>query len=263
MKPIKAYYSLIQYCPDRSRNEAANIGLVLFSPETNLLLSKLSASNDRISRFFGRNNYNPNRINFLKSSIERRLNIEKERLTSLEDFKKFINTRANDLLITNPRSVKVSDPEKQLDELFMDLVGGRSKSKKARKLFPCLDKIFKNKLKDRMSFDLSINVPFANRTLHIPYAYRNGVRNFIKPYAFGPNGMDTGLKLAAEGELIQKNPDNGEDRNLIILPKLQNVQNSKVFRSSLSQLFYKFDIRTIWDDQIDSFADEVVQQARM
>lgn len=30
---MKGYYSIIQYCPDLSRFEAANVGVLLFCPE--------------------------------------------------------------------------------------------------------------------------------------------------------------------------------------------------------------------------------------
>ena len=50
---IKGYYSIIQYCPDLSRLEAANIGVLLFCPEVRFIRAKTSAGNDRIRRFFG------------------------------------------------------------------------------------------------------------------------------------------------------------------------------------------------------------------
>ena len=37
MKPSKGYYSLIQYCPDLGRLEAANVGVLLFCPERGFL----------------------------------------------------------------------------------------------------------------------------------------------------------------------------------------------------------------------------------
>jgi len=32
MNPTNGYYSLVQYCPDPSRVEAANVGAILFCP---------------------------------------------------------------------------------------------------------------------------------------------------------------------------------------------------------------------------------------
>ena len=41
----KAYYCLIQYCPDMSRLEAANVGVVLFCPEKGFLAARMSRDN--------------------------------------------------------------------------------------------------------------------------------------------------------------------------------------------------------------------------
>lgn len=262
MKPLKGYYSLIQYCPDRSRQEVANIGLVVYVPEIHFLSAKLSRSNARMRHFFGHNSIDNQRINFLKSSIENRLTIEKDRFTSFDDFEKFVNTRANELILTTPRPIKIGDPQQDTNALFQELIGERARARTSRKLFPHLDHTFRDRLKDRMHFDLSVEVPFANRTIQIPYAYRNGVNNLIRPQAFGPNAADTGLRLAAEGELLQKYPEeNAEPRKLILLPKIERVTAPALLRSSLTELFNRFDIRTVWEDQLERFEAEVEKEA--
>ena len=53
MKPEKGYYSVIQYCPDLGRFEAANMGVLLFCPESGFLKSLMSGNNSRIIKFFG------------------------------------------------------------------------------------------------------------------------------------------------------------------------------------------------------------------
>ena len=53
MNATKGYYSLVQYCPDVARQEAANVGVVLFCPELAFLEARLASSNHRIRRFFG------------------------------------------------------------------------------------------------------------------------------------------------------------------------------------------------------------------
>jgi hypothetical protein len=37
MQPIKGYCLLILYCPDLSRLEAANVGVILFCPEAHFI----------------------------------------------------------------------------------------------------------------------------------------------------------------------------------------------------------------------------------
>ncbi|HWB02533.1 MAG TPA: DUF3037 domain-containing protein [Verrucomicrobiales bacterium] len=52
--PTTGYYSLIQYCPDRRRMEAANIGVLLFCPAPHCLIARLPPNNDRFVTFSGR-----------------------------------------------------------------------------------------------------------------------------------------------------------------------------------------------------------------
>jgi hypothetical protein len=58
MNPTTGYYSLIQYCPDAAREEAANVGVVLFCPEVDYLEARTVSGNDRIRASSNR----PNRI---------------------------------------------------------------------------------------------------------------------------------------------------------------------------------------------------------
>ena len=52
MTAHKGYYSVVQYCRDRSRLEAANTGVLLFCPELGYLQARTSRDNARIRRFF-------------------------------------------------------------------------------------------------------------------------------------------------------------------------------------------------------------------
>ncbi|MFN5907792.1 MAG: DUF3037 domain-containing protein [Planctomyces sp.] len=73
MKPQKGYYSIVQYCPDLSRLEAANIGVLLFCPDSGFLKVLTSANNGRIIRFFGSAGHDWKRINTIKSGLQDRL----------------------------------------------------------------------------------------------------------------------------------------------------------------------------------------------
>jgi Protein of unknown function (DUF3037) len=43
----KGYYCIVQYTPDRARGEAANVGVLLFSPEHHFIDVELSSTEDR------------------------------------------------------------------------------------------------------------------------------------------------------------------------------------------------------------------------
>ena len=125
MPGIRGYYGLIQYCPDASRAEAANVGVILFCPAPHFIGAQISEGNERIRRFFGKDReFDWGRIDAAKQAIETRLKTTGAEFRSVDDLNQFIATRANELQITPLRSVKVQDPEAELDALFKELVEG-------------------------------------------------------------------------------------------------------------------------------------------
>jgi hypothetical protein len=133
MKPAKGYYSLIQYCPDLSRLEAANIGVLLFCPERAFLQARTVRGNQCIMRFFGRKGRDWDRIDSFKLGSKERLATESRNLNTLEDLQRFIALRANELQISAPRPMRVEDPERDLDTLFWQLVGGQHRKQRVGK----------------------------------------------------------------------------------------------------------------------------------
>jgi Protein of unknown function (DUF3037) len=119
----KGYYSIIQYCPDLGRLEAANIGVLLFCPEKHFLKAITTPNNSRIIRFFGSEGRDWIRINEFKKGLEDRIAIEALSINTLDDLQRFIDSRANLLQITPPRPMRVNEPNKDLEDLFTELVG--------------------------------------------------------------------------------------------------------------------------------------------
>lgn len=163
METSKGYYSLIQYCPDLSRLEAANIGVVLFCPERGFLRAKLAQGNDRVRRFFGSQDNDWTQINAIKNAIVNRLEVTGKDFKTIDDLTTFISTRANEVQLTAPRAMKVSDPEKDLDELFDKLVGGRSRQPLKHSVPPvekALERTFRDSgVEELIRRDVTVMVP--------------------------------------------------------------------------------------------------------
>jgi hypothetical protein len=51
-RSMRGYYSLVQFCPDSARAEAANVGVVVLCPDRHFIDCKFASSNDRVRRFF-------------------------------------------------------------------------------------------------------------------------------------------------------------------------------------------------------------------
>ena len=126
MKPPRTgYYSLLQYCPDLARVEAANIGVILFSPEDGYLRARTAPANDRVRKFFGSTAGDLDQISAMKRMFERRLEVESGNIRDLAAFRRFASLLANELLVTPPRAVRVEEPDADLMQLFEELVTGR------------------------------------------------------------------------------------------------------------------------------------------
>lgn len=126
MEPHRGYYSLIQFCPDISRLETVNIGVVLFCPTLDFLDARTAKTNRRAEMLVGRGNLQHEALNSAKQAIEERLQVDRDAFQSIEDLEKFIATRGNMLKLTAPRPVKVFDPTTELQTLFDELVGESS-----------------------------------------------------------------------------------------------------------------------------------------
>ncbi len=180
----RGYYSLIQFCPDVSRAEAANIGVLVFCPSQRFIAAKTTSDLSRIRQFFPELPVDPKRLLATLSSVPERIQVEKERFQTLDDLNRYIGTRANDVLLTAPRSMAVSDPAADLEVLFSDLVlfAPSRRRRKTRASLPELDHALRAE-RFRGRVDLKpkpVVVPRVSTKLYANYAYRNGRTHLIK-----------------------------------------------------------------------------------
>lgn len=265
MNDTKGYYSVIQYCPDISRLEAANIGVLLFCPDVGSIRAKTAAANERVAKFFGRDSFDAERLRAAKRAIERRIEIDRDSFRTLEDLIRFINTRGNDILLTPPRPMRVVDVEQDLDALFKELVGGRARREPKQPVIPALDEIFQRpSLQGRVIRDHVVTVPTIGRCLKVRYAYRNGTLNLVKPYRFSAleeRATSAAMRFAIEGDLLQRHRENGEERKLIVVSAFDNLSTDASLRRRVDGVLKEYDVRVVHEDAIESFGREVETQA--
>jgi Protein of unknown function (DUF3037) len=223
--PTTGYYCLIQYCPDRGRLEAANIGVLLFCPDSGYLRARFSSGNERIRTFFGDEAGDLKQINAMKKMLEHRLEVEKSALTGLADLQRFAALLANEIVVTPPRPTLVEEPDVELAQLFEDLVA-RSQRKE-----PPAEGTLVNRLRERLDTprlrilvrqNVTVSVPVLDQELSVPFAYQNGRLNLIEAHEFNQRReqdiVRDVLTKAAQGRLIFKHPHpvSGE-RQLVIV----------------------------------------------
>ena len=114
MNAIKGYYSLVQYCPDMARQEAANVGVVLFCPDQRFLRAKVTDTIRRIRRFFGEDVDGHRHLHGMMEAVVNRLELEQTEFKTLSDFQQFVDTRANKIILTRPKPILVKEPEEDL-----------------------------------------------------------------------------------------------------------------------------------------------------
>jgi hypothetical protein len=84
MNAKRGYYSLIQFCPDPSRAETVNLGVLLFCPEAGFIRAHTSASNRRAAKLIGPHKIDSASLNSAKRAMERRLEVDRESFQTLD-----------------------------------------------------------------------------------------------------------------------------------------------------------------------------------
>ena len=95
MKFHKGFFSLIQFCPDPARLEAANVGVLLFCPELGFLRALTVRDNRRVQRFFGSEGQDWQQLNLFKTAFRQRIELEQTRITSVDELQAFVGGRVD------------------------------------------------------------------------------------------------------------------------------------------------------------------------
>jgi hypothetical protein len=266
MKPSRGYYCIIQYCPDLGRLEAANIGVLLFCPDREFLRAHTSSDNARIRHFFGDHGHDWARINSFKNGIEDRLDVEKDEIKTLEALEGFIARRANLIQITPPRPMKVHDPEKDLDQLFQELVGGQPRASRGPSLKRFLDQKFAADGLDRkIKTDIRVIVPISDRQIEIPYGFQNGRFNLIQPVRFRAadpkQAKITACRYAVEGQSLYESPDPRLGQlQLVVLGQFGANQSDSRFGAE--RILKEHHVRLFATTELDRLVDEIRRSAK-
>ena len=260
------FYSLVQYCPDRSRLEAANFGVVLLCPALGFLGIRIAPNNERIRRFFGDEAGDLSQVNAMKKMLVRRLNDDVD-LRQPEAFEKFRRVLSNELQISESRPVRVEDPHAELAQLYSELVEAKEQGEPflPPASFERLDEILSSAPFEKLiRRDVRIHIPVLDKELTVPYSYQNGRLNLIQPHRFAQKTEATMLqdafKTAVQGHLLFKNPlpDVGECR-LVVVGSFRNA--SLETRHRVADVLIQHEIDFYDDGQVDELAGRILTTA--
>jgi len=262
MPATKGFFSVIQFCPDLDRGECANVGVVLAVPTQAFLGIQFSSDNEGPKQRFGRDVYDDGRLSLAKKALEGRIRQEGTEWREPEDLLRFGRKEGNHLLLSAPRTILVEDAAAELDELFQRLVHV-DPVRRRRQGKPDL-KLFEQKLLGvPLLRDLHIDIPEVG-TLDVPYAYKNGRLNLIRPEGFPIDETSATTKandLAVKGHLIYKHPsESGEDRKLVIVGGF-DASASDELKHRIDFVLREHDARLVQESDLDEFVDEVRRDA--
>jgi hypothetical protein len=263
------YYSLVQFCPDHSRLEAVNVGVVLFCPALSFLDLRLADNNDRVARVFRPRIVRSGDLDSAKKALADRLHAEAYRPRTPEEFEKFVFTRGNALLLTPPRPTRVDHPEDDLNALFQELVLPPStrKTPRFRVVSPELARVFAQlALEGRAQRNVKARVPVVGKEIRAPFAYRNGVLHLVKPHLFSAEegaATSAAMKLAVEGDLLARHGTDAEgEKHLVIVAGFPREKESQAIRQRVLGVLGEYKVRSVTPEQVASFAEEVKREAK-
>lgn len=267
---VKGYYSILQCVPDPERAEGVNVGIVLLCPEKGFLKAVTSKDNQRVRRLF-RSQDAPDldlkRLAMFKEAFVERVASEATSIHSLEEFQRFIDTRANQLRLTAPRFVKVDEPETELARLFELLVEEQSHPEtqhttraatEIRRQFRALldQRGITQKVKEKVSYDL----PLLGETATYPYGYRNGQPNVIEAVSFETADeravKDRACRLVVEGQDLGRLP---EPVKLNVIGSFKPEQQERA--EHIRRLLEENNVAIYTADKIESFVEEIALTA--
>ncbi len=263
---MKGWYSLVQYCPDPSQSEFANVGVVLIVPERGLVLPKFASHNDRPRRYFHVASDALTALNNAKHFLQNRINREAAKLVNFEHFEQFRQTRGNDLILSSPRNVRVEDPFETLTELFDELVGGRAigdmihRERGLSALVP-LRNVFERDVFDGIVKvpTQPVPVPYTHAKFRADFEYKNGQTNLLKALVIRPSVEETTslhAKTVLYAELLGKQ---NVATVTFALPE-PTAKFAEAYRQ-LTAMLKSFSLATVAESDLDAFGQRVLAEA--
>ncbi len=116
----KGYYSLIQWCADFARAEAANVGVLVYRPEPPATVIKVADDVGHVRRRFGLREADLRDVVEAVRAIGYR--VANMNFRSVAELEQFVRSRGNQIQMTPPRPMWVDDPPLETKRLFDELV---------------------------------------------------------------------------------------------------------------------------------------------
>ena len=176
------FYSLIQYCPNETVGEVANIGVLLFVPESGYVDARVTSTNQRVAHIFGGGVRKYDTLQRYKEGLSEWVKVEYRKFAELELAKKFLASNANRIVFTPIRGIVCSSGgEKMLDSLFAEFFPNEiiMQSEKTQRIPSFAKKRFFKTLQEKYGKDI------GSRLALLPEFEIDGLEHRVQPaFAF-------------------------------------------------------------------------------
>jgi hypothetical protein len=262
MSQHSGYYSVVQFCPDPSRLESVNIGVVLYSSTEKRLQVQMSESNQRIRRCFGNQDWNL--LDRARKAIARQL--RSEHFMTVDELIAYIAKRANMIQLTHPRPMRITDIEADTIELHKRLVGPEPSEPKCRIAGYLTKRLFEAGVSDLVKKSVSVELPEIKKSIRVPYAYQNGRFNLISPVQFDADTEAIVTKIgknAFEGQLLFNNrhPTFGEMRLVVVANFDSQIETST--REFVKKAFDQYNVTLYSFEDLSPLVEDIKRSAEI
>jgi Protein of unknown function (DUF3037) len=255
MSKPRGLYGLIQFSPAPERLEFINIGALLVDVDRRFFGVRFSQNIRRLDRVFGPQS--KPYLEALKAGLANRLKAELGSEWNLERLKSFIGSRANSVRISKLLPIVVDDPNADLDELFVTLVGDQEVIPRQPKVASELRKKFAQAgVEKLLEKPAPIELP-QGVTIEVPWAYRNGAYNLIEPVRLGgpaSEALAQASKRAVEGKWLREFTTEAPKR-LVVVGEVTGQELS--FVRAISEMMADHDVRFFDIEDIDPLLRDI------
>ncbi|OEJ64558.1 DUF3037 domain-containing protein [Magnetovibrio blakemorei] len=261
MKKVQAYYSILQFCPEPARLEYVNVGIFLFCQDKQYVGVKFSETPRRVEKLYGPQNHAF--FNTLKDAFSERVRVEFSQFQERSLIERFASMRANQLRMSKLLPMSVLDPDKDLSELFYELVGVEKPNSRRSSVRSKLKNIFKDAgVLDFLDEPEPVSLPEFGIDVSVPFGYQNGSYNLIDPVRLDHDAPADALKEAGkraiEGKWLEAHFSNEQAKKRLVVVGDFDKQPDNFYRAVLDLMSeHKVSLHRL--DALDSLLTDIKQ----
>ena len=254
------FYSLIQYVPDGERAEGANVGVLVFCPESDERIVAVASSRPPHVRDLCRQ-HSPDEqeLEHLVRSLERRLRSDAP--SDLPSLIKALGREAGKLRAITPRAVPVTDPHATAQDLCRRLVG---EVPHRERTLATIAEIEALRSEPGMAdiIRTGVSVPIAGKTLRASYEWTNGKPNVVVHTRLRDDrtAADAACEWGGKGHLLLERPADKISRKLAVVTRI-DPQVSDQIRREIGGIFQEFKVDWIPSEDLPAYVDRIRREA--